>query len=650
MQVKTEEKIFLEKLKKQEVSIDDMDTIKDLKYNREFIYNAIKIEPKIILKSGENILYEFNNDKENVLKLLKYNPLILQYANEKFKDDIDVVSEAIRKDVDAAVYASERILGTKEIVLDLLDIRPGVYKYITDELKNDEEIVFRYLKYCNYISPNITYQYITDSLKNNKEFLKKTAERINNYSGIFNIASFELKNDKDFINYFFNEDKEVFKLLDIDYIEENFNEKDIFEIIKEDPLNYKILPQKFKLNHDIGIETIRRLEDLYADYEDEYYSPSDVLDKELLNDKEFIIKALETHIVGLNELNSELSNDKDIAKIILKNNPYAYKHTLGNEIKKDEEIVLFVLEKQPLLIIDAGDKILNNKNIIDKINFHNSNLLFHGCEVFKNYPYIVEKIKEGIHKDIKENKHVLSHFHNNIMNDKEFLIEILKKKPQDIKIIDPKFYDDKDVMIIAIEFDKNIKYIGNKLLSDKDIVNILLEKNIDTNKIKLDENSDKETVLKFLDKQLKGGKPVLKYLSDELKKDREVVTKALEKNGYNLQFADVSFKDDKKLVALALKDGVSNIKYASIELQSVYVTKINRVNYINKFLSDDSNKENTDFKVFKTTLGFDDENIKNNIKNLIKEFDLSPETYKLVLEKQEKLFNSKNKKIIEKDL
>jgi len=645
MQVKTEEKIFLEKLKKHEISIDDIDTIQDLKYNREFIYNAIKIEPKIILKSGENILYEFNNDKENVLKLLKYNPLILQYANEKFKDDIDVVSEAIRKDIDATVYASERILGTKEIVLELLDIRPGVYKYITDELKNDEDIALRSLKYNTYIA-----QDFTDSLKNNKEFLKKTAERINNYSGIFNIASFELKNDKDFVNYFLNKDKEVFKLLDIDYIEENFNKKDILEIIKEDPLNYKFLPQKFKLNHNIGIETIRRLEVLYADYEDEYYEPKDILDKELLNDKEFIIKALKTYTFGLHSLNSEFYNDKDIAKVILKLNPYAYKNQLGNEIKKDEEIVLLVLKREPLLIIDADDKILNNKNIIDQIDFLNRNLLFNGCEVFKNYPYILEKIKEGIHKDIKENEHVLSHFHNNIMNDKEFLIEILNKKPQDIKIIDPKLYDDKDVMLAALKFDKNIRYIGNKLLSDKDIVNVLLEKNIDTNKIKLDENSDKETVLKFLDKQVKGGKPVLKYLSDELKKDREVVTKALEKNGYNLQFSDVSFKDDKKLVALALKDGVSNIKYASIELQSVYVTKINRVNYINKFLSDDSNKENTDFKVFKTTLGFDDENIKNNIKNLIKEFDLSPETYKLVLEKQEKLFNSKNKKIIEKDL
>ena len=70
----------------------------------------------------------------------------LAYADERFRDDEEVVRAAIQSTPSAFWHASERLRGCKALVLDAVDADPDNLFWADDELKDDEDVVDRAVK------------------------------------------------------------------------------------------------------------------------------------------------------------------------------------------------------------------------------------------------------------------------------------------------------------------------------------------------------------------------------------------------------------------------------------------------------------------------------------------------------------------------
>lgn len=112
----------------------------------EAFHEEIEAEPKGLPHIPAPIVPAINPEKERVLKNLEVNGLALQYVNDKFKDDKDVIKKAVAACGYALEYASKRLQNDKELVL-LAVARDGrALQYASLELKEDKDIALTAVK------------------------------------------------------------------------------------------------------------------------------------------------------------------------------------------------------------------------------------------------------------------------------------------------------------------------------------------------------------------------------------------------------------------------------------------------------------------------------------------------------------------------
>jgi len=89
----------------------------------------------------------------------------------------------------------------------------------------------------------------------------------------------------------------------------------------------------------------------------------------------------------------------------------------------------------------------------------------------------------------------------------------------------------------------------------------------------------------------------LEHVSDDLKKDKEVVLAAVQNRGFSLQFADESFRKDREVVMFAAQDGASNYIDESFKTDKEICLTLIKKNARDIFWCDDSLKKDKAFMV-----------------------------------------------------
>ncbi len=134
----------------------------------------------------------FRNDKEVVLEAVKQGGWALEYTSDELKNDKEVVLEAVKQNGHALYFASKRLRDDKEVVLEAVKQDAMALEYTSDELKNDKEVVLEAVKQDYW-----ALEYASDELKNNKEVV---LEAVKQDGWALELASDKLRNDKDILN------------------------------------------------------------------------------------------------------------------------------------------------------------------------------------------------------------------------------------------------------------------------------------------------------------------------------------------------------------------------------------------------------------------------------------------------------------------
>jgi hypothetical protein len=226
-------------------------------------------------------------------------------------------------------------------------------------------------------------------------------------------------------------------------------------------------------------------------------------------------------------------------------NPTTIKHII-NELH-DDEFERWLEDKFRMLCINKKhycmyalreiDKLKNDDEIVNiALNYDPSLISLVNPRFYDNTDLMLNLAKR--------NPYIFSYASDRIKNDENIVLSILDQNPLFLRYVNIRFRDDTDLILKLVE--KNKEYFDNasdRIKNDKDIIYyLIIDKNID----------------------------IFKYLSNTLKDNSEFVTPLLEKRGYLFELVSKRLKDDENIALIAIKNNWTAMNHVSNRLKNDY--------------------------------------------------------------------------------
>ena len=286
-----------------------------------------------------------------------------------------------------------------------------------------------------------------------------------------------------------------------------------------------------------------------------------VLPEDLRNNKEVVLKAIETDPTYINFISKELKDDIDIAKKIMEKKPKEFEN-LSERIKDNKDIALKAVKNDASLYNFVSERLKIDEDILNATNFENM------------YPEPIFKFKQKIDKPSylkllksltrykKINSNLLINVTDDVLNDKNIVIKTINLSKNSYASLPIHLKKDDDIVETLI---KNSAFNGNdfkKYFSDynKNLA-ILIMKYHPTiyPKLKPEFQMDKDVILNALnsstEKNLDGLKytsyrvnirDILPFIPETMKQDKDIKhLLELKKNTY---YFSEKYNDDKKFI------------------------------------------------------------------------------------------------------
>lgn len=234
-------------------------------------------DPKVSkIKEKRNILDDYNSTDNKKLKemFLKFSLL----PKGTIIDDKDIVLDAVKSNVSAIIYASEKLLNDKEIMLEAVKQNYFTIELASEELQNDKEILLEAAKQKEKVIEHIKRDYsvffLSKKFCEDKEIVLEAIKQ--NYNALRH-ASKELRNDREVI----------------------------LEAIKQSGYALQFASKELQNDKEIVLEAIKQSG-----------SALQFASKELQNDKEVVLEAIKQNAFALRFASEELQNNPDILKTV----------------------------------------------------------------------------------------------------------------------------------------------------------------------------------------------------------------------------------------------------------------------------------------------------------------------------------------------
>ena len=339
------------------IKINLLEHINDTKKNEEIIKDILidDYEDDYIKLYAEHFSTFLKNDIVAEVAILNY-PIFLKYANNKLKNNENLVLQCIHKDDETFKYISNKLKNNHDFILKAVKIG-HIYQYINDEFKKDKQIINMALRY-------------------NKAYFKDLPD--------------EFKNDKDYVLKLINNNMINCKILNIsDFHNNNNNNK------------FKILPTSLKYDKDILITSIKNeiLTTKYFNHKtlfknnkiEEIYDNKDhnIVLKTILNDRNILFEFVKKDSSIFDYVDDRYIDDIEMIEIVIMSNPHLIKK-VSNNIKKNKDLILYFIKKNSKIIEnkDIRELYCNDREIMLEIIKNNVELFCYASKELKNDEHI----------------------------------------------------------------------------------------------------------------------------------------------------------------------------------------------------------------------------------------------------------------------
>lgn len=372
-------------------------------------------------------------DRDVIMKALndaKY-PSALQYITfEEFKNDKEVMSAAVRADINNFALSSEELRDDKQFVLEVFgrasysySDNTEVFKYVSARLRDDNEIATKVLTNTERGWKNL--EYLSDRLKGDKDFILTVIDVRENTGGtipdsgageMIVFASEDLRKDKDVVTKsILNGNLELEGVADEVKNDKNF----MLEIMKnlwstvETRRLYKNLPVQLKTDKNIvfaaifqgrgrdkqlcansvakevPIEALRdrevALEVIKVSGHGYKREEMDSLPEEMINDERFILEGLKYNLSAMRFAGPKLRNDKNFIMKALRETEGGVYRVLSTEMQHDYDLTMAAVA------LDTDNLNYITEEMKDKMRYHLTSVI--------SSDVITKEIKRNIESD-----------------------------------------------------------------------------------------------------------------------------------------------------------------------------------------------------------------------------------------------------------
>lgn len=398
-------------------------------------------------------------------------------------------------------------------------------------------------------------------------------------------------------------------------IKRGFWEKDIF-LTKTEYFEKKKEKKLIELYKERWQEYLDSQQNEYGDYIDsEESNPFENAPKEIIDNEKLFLGLIENNdypdLSFFEFVSDRLKNKKDFVIKIFSSDVYidqALKNNIGESLRKDEDVII---ASGLRVMKEFGEEILNNKEKLLKIirgsqykDFHDWKSISKDIRSDPDFFLELSKI-QGCHdtlawanKEVKNNTKVIEsylkkssyaikHIDKNHKNYHKYLLACLKVSGELITSLDKKYLNDENLVKVASEtFPEIIKQkINPEFKKNKVIVKNCLKDAENIQYVDEKFKNDKKFVKEYLIKKPK----ILKYLGNNIKKDKELfdffinkkfesLTQNTSDDGLEIKYFDIKLRHNPKIIEFLIKKcGKAHASYPSINS----VTK-NICDYLNK--------------------------------------------------------------------
>ena len=293
------------------------------------------------------------------------------------------------------------------------------------------------------------------------------------------------------------------------------------------------------------------------------YNIFEFASKEIIKDKNLMIKALDKGFIYFFEIIEELKNDIDFNLQYLKEVRTTYYYNLNNKVLENEDVFKLSIKKNAetfKLITSRSDynlrkKYLNEEKIIEililnpkviqylDVNWKkNINVVKKAIELdVKNYKHINKSICKKVFDKLEVVQELLSDnvdsyekfekINNKFFKNKDFLIEYLPKCPQIIRLINKKLKNDIDILKLAAPASNFLEHISDENKKNTELITKHLEHN-PFNYKKLEGILNVKPIMMNL---IKKEHYPYTYLNEEDKYDEDYIYAVLEHNEFYIK-------------------------------------------------------------------------------------------------------------------
>ena len=481
----------------------------------------------------------------------------LQYASDELKDDNNIVTLAVNRDGDALQYASERLRDDKSLALIAIekckDVR-SLVPVLSFELKADIDIM------SLAINKDVrVFQYASEELRGNKEFVLFAINKIDGrwyitedpMSVVMMAMNIKLRADKDIMLAVVSVGG--FGLMSAS--SELRNDRELVGIaIRRNSYALQYASEELRNDKELAMFALERC----ADNSIHTYALIESLGDILKSDKEVMILAVNKDVDALKFASIGLKDDMELVEIAVRKKGDVLQHA-SDRLRDDSRLALLALESCRSsydLVKSLSLRLRADKNFMLAAINENGLTLEHASENLRSDKELALRALENIppYSDGQAFNNLVRSLSVILKADKEVVLQALKHHSSSgytvddfLYIIDGRFMDDKEVMLLACQkLGYSLRSASKRLQDDKDVVLAAITQ---------DRNYGTTTYN-------------LKYASERLRNDEEIILTAVNMLGYSLQFASQRLRDDRNIVNSAVSSTGKALEFASPRLQN----------------------------------------------------------------------------------
>ncbi|EFC37274.1 hypothetical protein NAEGRDRAFT_59807 [Naegleria gruberi] len=109
-----------------------------LMFASERLRNDTSFIMKMFRKIAQDSSMDHMSEREIAMHMVKMNGLSLQFLNEEYRDDFEIVTCALNNHCHSLAYASERIRSDRDFMKKAIEKYSVVYSYASDDLRNND--------------------------------------------------------------------------------------------------------------------------------------------------------------------------------------------------------------------------------------------------------------------------------------------------------------------------------------------------------------------------------------------------------------------------------------------------------------------------------------------------------------------------------